>query len=359
MRTRFYPGVFAAGILACLLTSLSGAPGAENAPPVPSDAAAKQVDAETTLRAYLQVQEQLHATRQALEQLREESDNAAKQNAELLSVRLKLIEQAISTSREQRQSEISALKDSNRAVLWSSGLCAGIGMLAMALTAFLQVRATNRLSESVATWPGQRPLIGGPTPLMLDEPGSDPAAGALPAPPNQFRATIENLERRIAELEHLPGTPLNAPGNGAAGKHPAPGQATNGTHVTTPPTASLEAHNRQISPPGAANDQLAAVLEKGHALLNGGKTAEALACFDDGVRIDAASSEAWMRRGMALEQLQRLDDAVACYDRALALDKSLTSAWLYKGGICTRLERFNEACECYEQALKTQERKLA
>ena len=66
--------------------------------------------------------------------------------------------------------------------------------------------------------------------------------------------------------------------------------------------------------------------------------------------------DAWVKKGSALEKLDRMEQALGCYNRALELDRGSTLAYLYKGGVCNRLERFDEALACYEQALKSQER---
>jgi len=66
-----------------------------------------------------------------------------------------------------------------------------------------------------------------------------------------------------------------------------------------------------------------------------------------------------VKKGTALEKLQKVDEAIACYDRAIAADQSLTIAYLHKGGLFNRLERFDEALECYERALRTQEKGTA
>jgi tetratricopeptide (TPR) repeat protein len=63
-----------------------------------------------------------------------------------------------------------------------------------------------------------------------------------------------------------------------------------------------------------------------------------------------------LKRGAALERLQRLNEAIECYDRAIATDSTMTMAYLHKGGVFNRLERYSEALECYERALRSQEK---
>jgi tetratricopeptide (TPR) repeat protein len=81
----------------------------------------------------------------------------------------------------------------------------------------------------------------------------------------------------------------------------------------------------------------------------------ALQRFDSILARQPAHAEALLRKGSALERLQRNEEAIACYDRAIAADGTLTMAYLYKGGLFNRMERFTEAMDCYEKALKIQE----
>src|SRR6059036_2656194 len=106
-------------------------------------------EAEQSLRAYLQVQEQLHSAMLAIEQARKEaeaaaqrnneaiqrarqdSEAAAQRNAELVGVRLKLIEQTLTNQRDQ---EIKVMQRSNHVVLTIAAIIAGIGFLGMVFT---------------------------------------------------------------------------------------------------------------------------------------------------------------------------------------------------------------------------------
>ena len=86
------------------------------------------------------------------------------------------------------------------------------------------------------------------------------------------------------------------------------------------------------------------------------KPEAALACFEEALALDPANTDALVKKGAALERLQRLVEAVDCYDRAIAADKSMTMAYLYKGGVFNRMERYTEALECYERALNTKDK---
>jgi tetratricopeptide (TPR) repeat protein len=82
------------------------------------------------------------------------------------------------------------------------------------------------------------------------------------------------------------------------------------------------------------------------------KPEAALGCLEEVLALDPGHTEALVKKGAALERLQRFDEAIQCYDRAIAQDNSMTMAYLYKGGVFNRTERYSEALACYEQALK-------
>jgi len=63
-----------------------------------------------------------------------------------------------------------------------------------------------------------------------------------------------------------------------------------------------------------------------------------------------------VRKGAALERMNRFEEALFCYNRAIDADQRNVLAYLHKGGVCNRLERYDEALECYEQAMLVEEK---
>jgi tetratricopeptide (TPR) repeat protein len=273
-------------------------------------------ETQDVLRAYLQVQEQLHATQLAIERNRQDAEDVAGRNAIALSERLTSIEKALG---EQRSS--------NHWVLGIAAAIAGLGILAMLVTSFMQMRAMNRFTEIALQLPVNQPplaLGGGSDPRLLGAGGVNGASEANA----RLISTIERLEKRIREME--------------AGKPAKPTLTLvgeNGAAETTEATGRIET-----------------LLGKGQSLLSLGQAEEAAAIFDEALALDPKHTEALIKKGAAMEKLQKLDEAVACYDRAIAADSTVTIAYLYKGGVFNRMERYNEALACYEQALKTQEK---
>jgi tetratricopeptide (TPR) repeat protein len=290
------------------------------------------------LRTYLQLQEQLHATRLAIESVGAEARQAAAQNAEELAGRLHALEQAVAA---QRAKELEAMQSSNRNMLYVAGAFASIGCVAMLLMGYFQWRTVNRLAELSATMPSGVMALGSVRPIAALGPGSTHEVTAAPPinPNPELLDTIHRLEKRVRELEHA-----------------SPASLTNGS-----PAGDTDAHetNGSSVPVAAEANNVNLMLGKGQSLLNMDKAEEALVCFDEVLALEPNNADALVKKGTALERLRKLNEAIECYDRAIAADNSMTIAYLYKGGLFNRMERFGEALECYEKALRTQEDRSA
>ncbi len=319
--------------------------GAEStSPPVPT-ATTNQTDSLETLRSYLQLQEQLHATELAIERNRLEAQQASARNAEALAARLQGIEHALAA---QRARELEAMQSSNRVMLIVAGTFAAIGLLAVLLMAYFQWRAVSRLAEISAALPVGQALAGAP-PLRLLGAGDAPLVSVSPAEQSKtlLLGAIDRLEKRIHDLEHTAHPPPNEAPPARDDAKPAP-SPSNGEAAAPPADAAA-----------AAAARLTLLLGKGQSLLNLDQAQEALTCFEEALALSPNHAEALVKKGTALERLRKLDEAIACYDQAIAADNSMTMAYLCKGGLCNRLERFSEALECYERALRTQEKPRA
>jgi tetratricopeptide (TPR) repeat protein len=142
------------------------------------------------------------------------------------------------------------------------------------------------------------------------------------------------MEQRISELEHTAEPPLPA--------------------ASAEPAGETDFPQRAAAADTAANDQAAlitALLGKGWSLYNRNRAAEAVACYDEILKLDGNHPEALVKKGAALEQLKQDHEALQCYDRAIKADPRMAIAYLSKGRVCNRLQRYDEALECYEHAL--------
>ncbi len=289
------------------------------------------------LRAYLHLQAQLQATQLALERNRQEAETSAARHAELLQTRLRLLEQALVGERAR---ELDALQDSQRLLLLFAGVFAGVGLLAVLLTNYIQWQAANRVvtMNSAHTLP----TLASDAPLATLGAGVNALAPVGPTDASNVRwlGIIERLEARVRELEQTARPPVSAPAE---------------PPFASPQSAEEAAANREAQAVARRAAQIDLLMGKGQALLDLGRAEEALSCFDETLRLDPRHTEALVKKGEALEQARKPDEAIACYDRAIAADRSLTVAYLHKGGLFNRLERHEEALQCYEAALKTQE----
>jgi tetratricopeptide (TPR) repeat protein len=290
------------------------------------------------LRAYLQLQEQLHETQTAIERNRIEVQAAAAQSAITLSNRLQAIELSLLV---QRASELEEAQRTNRLMLTVLGVFAVVGLAAAMCTIYFQSRAVNRMADISTALSASRGLAF-PSAAALAIGGHEAFSnGAVEQSNSRLMSLVQHLEKRIAELEQtaaLPLTEVEPASNGETDSHPEL-------------ALSAVAEEKPA--------QIAQLLEQGQLLLNGDRPEEAIAYFDQVLAADPNHAEALVKKGTALEKLRQPQEALEYYDRAIAADGSLTIAYLHKGGLCSRLEKYGEAMECYERALHTQEKKRA
>jgi len=290
--------------------------------PLPLATQTNSVSDSDAMRAYLEVQAQLHATQLALEKNQQDAEAAAARGAQDLTDRIQAIEKTITNQHVQ---DMQSMQSSNRIILIVAGTFAVLGLLAMVLTAYFQWRGMTRLTEiTLATTSAQSAPGWAMQPL-------DSGAGGSIESAQRLLSIIDRLEKRILQLENTAqGAAPAAPPSGIAG--PAAPQLISETTA-----------------------KVTLLLGKGQSLLNLDKNEDAIACFDEVIGMDQNNTDALVKKGVALERLRKLNEAIECYDKAIAADSSVTIAYLYKGGVFNRLERFDEALQCYEQALHAQE----
>ena len=287
------------------------------------------------LRSSLQLQEQMHATQLALERNRQESEALA--NA--VAARVKALEEAVNSQRDgkveamqQRMDTLQKdLEKNHQLLLKVGGGLATVGFFVLLATGYLQWRSVNRLAEFSMVIQSARaalPAAGAEAQLL--------GAGVTAQSNGRLFGALTDLEKRIHELEHTTQTPGEA-------KALTAGTGTNGAEPTVAPDSEHASHDSLL-------------LAKGQSLLNMDKAAEALACFEEILKVEPNHGEALVKKGIALEVLDQPDEAIRCYDQAIAANADLTIAYLQKGGLFNRLERYEEALQCYELALHAQEK---
>jgi tetratricopeptide (TPR) repeat protein len=311
--------IFAAACLAALFAARSPAEDTNSIPALPAPDA---------LNGYLQIQAQLHDTQMALEKSREE----ARQSAADTDARIQSLEQTLAT---QRASELEAAQKNQQSMFMMAGAFGLTVLAAVLFMVYLQWRAVTRLVE-----------MSGPRAAGL-LPGNGRGAvslvtGAAVADANtRLFGAVDHLQKRILELEQ---------GSRAALAEVDSAIASGQKQET--PSANGSKRNGH-------GDRIADMIADAQTLLNANQPEKALRLFDEALAIDPKHADALIKKGGALEKLERFNEAVACYDRAIAANGSATIAYLQKGGLFNRLARYDEALKCYEQALQAQEKKSA
>lgn len=332
-----YPRIFLMGALSGWLllggTACFGANDAAVAGHTPSSSGITAT--QDVLRAYLQLQEQMHATQLAIERSRQDAEAAAARNTQTIAERMIFLERMLG---EQRAA--------NRWMLIIAGAIAGFGFLAILLASYLQWRAVNRLAETtlmnqLAGW-GRMPTALGPGELRLLGNGGVEQTNA------RLSSALEQLEKRIHELRTA--NRLAPPADETVtGDN---GEKYSAAEISVVPAAGNGPNAEVVE----KSSHITLLLGKGQSLLSLGQPEAAMECFDEILSLEPSNTEALLKKGAAFEKMLKLNEAIACYDRAIEADSSSTLAYLYKGGVFNRLERHNEALECYEQALKVQEK---
>ena len=108
---------------------------------------------------------------------------------------------------------------------------------------------------------------------------------------------------------------------------------------------------------GEEDTQGSTPLEEGHRCAKEGKHKEALGFFDEAIRENPDSADAWLAKCNELKALERYGEALECYTTALSIDPTSCQAWIAKGNTLVRVGRQDEALECFGRARKVSGRK--
>ena len=90
---------------------------------------------------------------------------------------------------------------------------------------------------------------------------------------------------------------------------------------------------------------------RGMALMQLGKLAPALSCFERGIALKPDFIEMLVNHATVLLELKRLDEALAGFDRVVALDPENAVGWNNRANALVGLGRLEEAAQCYDRVL--------
>lgn len=264
---------------------------------------------------------------------------AAERANENLAVRLAQMEAAAA---QQRDRDHLFMRDMIKGVLLLAAGMATVGLLALVAIVFLQTRAAKLQAQTFAAqWQALAAHVA------LPPPSSTPVA-AIQAAQSQFEATAHRLEQKLGDLEAMAaGLPSS---NTEAHAEPVPHidinpRTAHGEHAAARPTASSRTP-RAGGPPD--------LLAKASALLLQQQPEVALAYIEQALSENPRNLQAHLKKGAALERLNRLNEAILAYDQAIEIDSSLAVAFLAKAGVLNKMQRYGDALKCYEKALAQQ-----
>jgi len=269
--------------------------------------AAAGTNNDPVLNGYLQIQEQLHATQMAIEDIRAAAADDAKHNADAIAARLEALEQSVAA---QRNADAEAARRTQQLTLLVAGAFGLAGLGIVALMFFFQWRAFTKIAEISAQQSAALANAGAVHQLAA------PGRAAVATSNSRLLDVVGQLERKIIELE-----------NGS----------------------SLLAE--------AVDVKSLNLLAEGQTLLDAGLPQKALESFDRFLVAQPDHAEALVKKAAALEKLGRLPAALEACDRAIAHDGGLTLAYLQKGGLLNKLNRHDDALDCFEQGLLAQKKK--
>ncbi|HEY9727416.1 MAG TPA: tetratricopeptide repeat protein, partial [Chroococcales cyanobacterium] len=93
------------------------------------------------------------------------------------------------------------------------------------------------------------------------------------------------------------------------------------------------------------------LLEQGHLFLVGNECEEAIACYDQVIKIQPSQYVAWYSRGNALFDLEQYQEAIASYDEAIKIQPDQDGVWYNRGIALVQLGHYEEAIASYDRAL--------
>jgi tetratricopeptide (TPR) repeat protein len=91
---------------------------------------------------------------------------------------------------------------------------------------------------------------------------------------------------------------------------------------------------------------------RGNALRHLGRRDEALEAFERAIALETGFADPWVNKGLAYTESERWEDAVRSFKRALELDPVSTGAWVSLGYVAGQLGRHDEELQCYDKALE-------
>ena len=97
--------------------------------------------------------------------------------------------------------------------------------------------------------------------------------------------------------------------------------------------------------------QAQALLEKGSELYASGHHEQAIAHFDEALKLYPRLAGGWAGKGLASNAMGQYQEAIRCYDEALRLDPRDSAVWHDKGSTLSAVGRLEGALNCFNEVL--------
>ena len=102
----------------------------------------------------------------------------------------------------------------------------------------------------------------------------------------------------------------------------------------------------------STNAEAKAHLEAGLALQKEGKQREAIAEFDEAIRLDTQYALAYLNRGDAYRNLGQIERAIQDYDETIRVHPRPVAAYVHRGSAYGELRQYERAIQEYDEAIR-------
>ncbi|MGK7875915.1 MAG: tetratricopeptide repeat protein [Xenococcaceae cyanobacterium] len=120
--------------------------------------------------------------------------------------------------------------------------------------------------------------------------------------------------------------------------------------VTSSPTPTPEPSASKSIPP--KSNSAFELVKKGDELYSSQRYEEALAAYEEALKINQDYPEAWNGLGWSLREFQRYEEALAAFDKALEINPYSVYSWNGRGNVLYYMRRYQESLTAYNKSIE-------
>ena len=185
----------------CAVCAATGSAANTPAPEI-SQTSTNEVGAADMQRAFGLLQNQIRALQLAIERSQQDAQAAIQHTTEDMAARFQVLETSL---KSQRADELEAMQRANHLTLLMAGSFLAVMFITLLFTAYFQWRVANRLAELSSVRPTLLTLASSRT---LSDRGQIASGDAVGQANTRLAGVVEQLQRRILELEQLARPPV-------------------------------------------------------------------------------------------------------------------------------------------------------